>query len=300
MSFPTSSIFLALAAVGTASAAAVDHPQRNEAKNVTNFIAFGDSYTDACSSSQAVPTDKDSPVQAAYKGEWTIQNLAQSAATCDNAVFPRAPINDVGQQIDLLKTNYNTTQPLDKIQTDPATTWAAIFIGTNDISFYNSTADVAKETDCLERRIQTLHDFGHRKFLILENINLEYVPTYSTNGVVNKTIQSYTSGNRKSQAQLAEKLNKKWQSDGTEVLTFPTFELFSRMYNNPREYGMEYVKVPCVTGTGNNTVTCSHPTKYLWWNDLHPSFHAEQILAAKVVKFLEEGARGEDLLAGPQ
>ncbi|KAN0061542.1 hypothetical protein ACQY0O_006389 [Thecaphora frezii] len=332
------SSLMAFCAVGGAAAAAMEpHGKRH---TVTDFVVFGDSYSDNCNSwrhtqsspeqaaqwpypycppapwgrasgneswpeyirlqqGQVVPTDKNAPVKPLTKGQWRIQNLAQSSSTCDNAVFPRAPIFDVGQQIDLLKTNYNTAAAASKIQTDPNSSWVAIFIGTNDISFYNTASDVEKETSCLERRLTTLHDFGYRKFLLLENINLQVTPNYAPDGKPDEKIKSYVEGNRASQAKLAKKLNKHWKKDGSEVLIFPTYDLFSRMYEHPKEYNMTTVKVPCSVTQGKTTTTCTDPENYLWANALHPGFHADRILAAKVVRFLEDGARGHNLISGP-
>ena len=105
---------------------------------------------------------------------------------------------------------------------------AAVFIGTNDVGFYDDVDlddPVAAEGDCIRRRLTQLHDFGYRRMLLLENINLENVPLYSVGAVPNATIQAFVTGNNKLQASIVRELNKKWKHDGTKIEIFPTYEL---------------------------------------------------------------------------
>ena len=90
-----------------------------------------------------------------------------------------------------------------------------------------------------------------------------------------------------------------------------------RMYDNPTEYGFKDVTSYCK----ENNVRCQNPQDYMWYDcelqllspptlcrcprsngrncaDLHPGDGAERILARKVIRFLQDGARGDALIAG--
>lgn len=129
-----------------------------------------------------------------------------------------------------------------------------MFIGTNDVGEYttrcslNDCSDlsiwtlavppgqfflpnllglnpVAVEGDCIKRRLTALHDFGYRRILLFENINLGNLPMYSENGQENTQVQGFAQGNNRFQADLVRQLNAQWAADGTEILIFPTFDL---------------------------------------------------------------------------
>jgi phospholipase/lecithinase/hemolysin len=55
---------------------------------------------------------------------------------------------------------------------------------------------------------------------------------------------------------------------------FDTNSVFLDVYNNPGAYGFENVSTPCaVVG-----VVCATPSDYLFWDDLHPTSEAHQLL----------------------
>jgi hypothetical protein len=59
-----------------------------------------------------------------------VVNLAHASATCNNSDLWRGPLLDATQQIDKFD-GYRQ-----KVDLDPKTTLAAVFIGTNDLSFF--------------------------------------------------------------------------------------------------------------------------------------------------------------------
>ena len=61
------------------------------------------------------------------------------------------------------------------------------------------------------------------------------------------------------------------------VKYFDTFDFMHQVVNNPGAYGFTDVTDPCLVGL----TPCANPNQYLFWDDLHPTTAADQILAAQ-------------------
>lgn len=212
--------------------------------------------------------------------------MAQSGAVCDNSIFPRT-VPDIGQQTKLYQTHYNTEPAAAHIYTTAESTLLIMFIGTNDVTYIvNGTGSVTQETQCISKKLNDLHNLGFKRFLMVQNINLQDCPqlanTKNTSSVVNQ--------NNEQQTKLFSQLTDQW-NDGTSIDIFPAYDLFSAFYDHPSEYGFENVDQGCNA--------CTNPDKYLWANALHPSSRAFHIFAKKVVKFTN-GVRGQELINGAE
>jgi len=61
------------------------------------------------------------------------------------------------------------------------------------------------------------------------------------------------------------------------VMYFDTFDFMHQVVTDPSAYGFTDVTDPCLVGV----TPCSNPNQYLFWDDLHPTTAADQILAAQ-------------------
>jgi phospholipase/lecithinase/hemolysin len=61
------------------------------------------------------------------------------------------------------------------------------------------------------------------------------------------------------------------------VTYFDTFGFMHQVVSHPGAYGFTDVTDPCLVGL----TPCSNPNQYLFWDDLHPTTAADQILAAQ-------------------
>ncbi|PWN47557.1 hypothetical protein IE53DRAFT_382036 [Violaceomyces palustris] len=242
------------------------------------------------------------------KGQWNVENYAQSGATCDNRLFNREPVPDVLQQIHLLKTKYNTTSPRSYLKSDPSTSVAAMWIGTNDLGFFlkniQGSLEILKSVDpdrngtildeisCTVRAFNELYDFGYRRFVLLEAIPLQYTVAYGQDKGSNDTIEALVQSKNALEAHAMTKFESHHENASVEI--FPTYHLFKRMYLHPEEYGFNNVTGYCYQSESNK---CDNPDQLLWQDSLHPGNRAEHILAKKLVRFLE-GDRGLHLLRG--
>jgi hypothetical protein len=170
-----------------------------------------------------------------------VETLAFSAATCNNTATDRGVIKDVGEQIDLLRNRFNTTAPVRSLREiyNPATTIAAIYIGTNDLSYFLSDLSEADPnvksntprngnflelSDCVLARLDELHSLGLKRFIILQNVPLQEFPLYG-NAVGSKTfVETAVLTNNKLQGLMAQNIVSKWH-DGSTIDIFPTYDL---------------------------------------------------------------------------
>jgi len=68
------------------------------------------------------------------------------------------------------------------------------------------------------------------------------------------------------------------------VAYFDTFGFMHLVVSNPGAFGFTDVTDPCLVGL----TPCANPNQYLFWDDLHPTTAADQILAAQFAKAVPE------------
>jgi phospholipase/lecithinase/hemolysin len=79
-------------------------------------------------------------------------------------------------------------------------------------------------------------------------------------------------------SQLSAYFNSKLVAglQGTGATYFDTYSLVDAIVQNPQKYGFSNVTDPCFDGVN----VCSNPNSYLFWDDIHPTTYADQLLAA--------------------
>ncbi|CAO1623714.1 unnamed protein product [Sympodiomycopsis kandeliae] len=256
------------------------------------------------------------------KDQTKVVNLAFSAATCNNDLFPRT-VPDVGDQLKLAQDGFNGTlqsgfgsRSVAKKPTDRDV--ALIWIGTNDLNFFtvNTTTNRTENAldlktdpfragsildyiDCIFTRFDKLYQLGYRKFVLFELTPLELTPAYNPVRSVNQQNDVVPFGKPTVIQQLTLSANaifpykvaafeQKYQDAKMEI--FPTHDLFTRLYFNKEEYGFTDVQTFCQNCT-------FAPRGDLWADDLHFSSQAAKIIAAKLIRFFK-GDRGDNLLKG--
>ncbi|KAI7870113.1 hypothetical protein BDF14DRAFT_142981 [Spinellus fusiger] len=60
---------------------------------------------------------------------------------------------------------------------------------------------------------------------------------------------------------------------------YPSSSLFTACFQDPSSYQLLDVVHSCRAGSH---YTCRTPDRYLWWDDWHPTTHAQQIIAESV------------------
>jgi phospholipase/lecithinase/hemolysin len=79
-----------------------------------------------------------------------------------------------------------------------------------------------------------------------------------------------------------------------DLITLDVRSLFNSVVTNPAQYGLTNINTPCFTGAIDKPGTvCANPDEYLFWDSVHPSTAAHQILGdyalAALADWYEEG-----------
>ncbi len=211
-------------------------------------------------------------------------------------------MNDVGQQIELIRSKFNTTAPVHKLTElyDARSSVFAIYIGTNDIAYFLTdlvesspsvqsankprNGNFLEVSNCVLSRLDTLHSLGMKRFVLLEDIPLQDTALYGNSAGSKTFVETMVLTDNKLRSLLSEKLSSRWKDDST-IDIFPTYDFFQSIYAHPASYGFDRV------GTYD-------PQRDYFFDPLHPSDGANKILAKKMERFLLDGARGSQLING--
>jgi phospholipase/lecithinase/hemolysin len=148
---------------------------------------------------------------------------------------------------------------------------AVVWGGPDDFlanGFSQHTADVAV-SDILSI-VNTLEGLHTSEIIVPGMPDLSLTPDYYGNAGVQA---------------LSIYFNTQLQADLPGNVRFiDTFSLLHAIVANPAAYGFTDVSDPCYVGDyyGNYTSLCSNPGQYLFWDGLHPTTRADEILAQSI------------------
>ncbi len=126
------------------------------------------------------------------------------------------------------------------------------------------TADVA--VNDILGIVGGLKSLGVQHILVPGMPDLGVTPEYKANG------------NSQLGSQLSAYFNAKLLAglQGTGATYFDTYSLLDAIVADPQKYGFSNATDPCFDGVN----VCSNPNSYLFWDSLHPTTYADQLLAA--------------------
>ncbi len=179
-------------------------------------------------------------------------------------------VNNIGQQI----TDYLATSPqiTDK-------TLFAVWGGSNDILAANSADDILKAVIAQALNIQRLIDAGATQFIIPNIPPLGSTPLL--NGSPKTSIPATAAAVLYNQA-LATALSilRDFNFDKhLHLVQFDVFSLFNQVAASPAKYSLTNVTA---SAQGNAMVD---PDTFLFWDDLHPTTSAHNILAVSAASY---------------
>jgi phospholipase/lecithinase/hemolysin len=123
--------------------------------------------------------------------------------------------------------------------------------------------------------INTLADSGARNFLVVNSPDLGSTPAFR--GTSNQTLMTLLSDgfNTALENQLNTLATAKPQLD---IELFQLDDALNSLIADPIGSGFTNVTQPCVTSTSQ----CSDPSRYLFWDSLHPTTRTHEILAQQL------------------
>ncbi|KAF3929949.1 hypothetical protein AA313_de0205322 [Arthrobotrys entomopaga] len=313
--------------------------------DIDTLVVFGDSYTDEGrlgymqNNGGALPPDNFMPSQDVIDStstggkQWsriaadatgdTLINYAVAGAVCSNNLTPRYSPGIFGlfpsvneYEVPQFKKEHTMTRYSGTGNLNPDKTVFAIWIGTNDIGNGALLTDehlpgvtLPDYTDCVVSQIQTLYDYGARKFVVLNDVPLERAPQYTQNGPNHYFPErdTYLGGNMTAISQkigtnvhasnqilkyqlpfIADTLN------GAKVALLDVFSIFQDVFAHPQNYldapyNTTGYAFHCATvadcASWTNTIE-PNVGSYMWYDELHPSVKTSTAVANEFVKAL--------------
>ncbi|QRW13558.1 carbohydrate esterase family 16 protein [Ceratobasidium sp. AG-Ba] len=286
-----------------------------------HLVAFGDSYTDNVQvSNGGIPWPD--YVNIYSEGAVSIHDFARAGGVCSNLLTPRVWPSVLESQIPrydldtLIKEDGSTYILIPNgtyLPLPSQDTLYSIWIGTNDVgadALLNKPREgisIVNTTACVFDWVKALYDKGARNFLIQNMIPLQLTPMYSATGYTTKYWPLPHNQTEWSilMSELVQSGNELWavktkyiaplQFPGAVFGLFDSYGLFKDMYYNPASYlaGPPYF-------IDDPIVQCKYPyegstwpvcvvqpdgvrNSYLWWDEVHPSDKASQIVARHVL-----------------
>ncbi|CAG8527158.1 7430_t:CDS:2 [Acaulospora morrowiae] len=289
-------------------------------KNWLNFniVAFGDSLTDNGNlwkmSNGTIPSEK-----IYFQGRWTNGfvwvELVESrlGAKLTDCAFGGALTDKSlnGSKSEKLLSIYSVPSVKEQVEgilpnitKFPPQTTFTFWSGSNDymkIFENNLTITPTDIIASIQNSVSLLSSSGARRFLFLNLPPIHRIPHYKSynnltrlqdlvenhNILLNNTISSITKSKR------------------IQAEVFDVWGFAERVLSDPQKFGFKNTVDSClnlnkqesVGGTGLNKVTgtnvvssiktCENPDEYLWWDDVHPTTKAHELLAKEIVMFLK-------------
>jgi phospholipase/lecithinase/hemolysin len=165
--------------------------------------------------------------------------------------------------------------------------------GANDLFIDPSEATAVAAVNNLAAVISVLYGSGARQFLVPNLPDLSRTPAGLTLSPADQAgLLALSVGFN---AGLAVALDALSVFPGIDIELFDTFGLFNAILADPDAFGFSNTSTPCITGNLQDGGTvCADPDSYLFWDSVHPTTAAHQLLgdsfAAAVAEPIPEPA----------
>lgn len=149
--------------------------------------------------------------------------------------------------------------------------------GANDLFLNPSLATVTDALGNLSDIINLLYGAGARQFLVPNLPDLSLTPSgLGLSPVERAGLQALALAFN---AGLASGVDALSLLPGIDIELFDTFGLFNTILANPGLYGFSNTTTPCITGNlGTGGSVCADPSSYLFWDSVHPTTAAHEVL----------------------
>ena len=174
-----------------------------------------------------------------------------------------------------------------------------IWIGANDIVFDKQagvTPDPAKMSQVITAQIEKLEQIGAKNFLILDLPNLGFSPEAFATDKDNENTE-YSQKLQKISQEFNSLLITSLQATSQKyqdltLLSFDTYTFLEGAINNAQNFGITNTKDRCNPNWYATPLkpVCDKPEEYIFWDAVHPTSRAHEILADAVsIKMQETG-----------
>ncbi|KAB8314729.1 SGNH/GDSL hydrolase family protein [Tolypothrix campylonemoides VB511288] len=152
-----------------------------------------------------------------------------------------------------------------------------LWAGANDY-LHGTTTNPTQLSENLSRAVQSLSKAGAKKILVANLPDLGKLPGTSNNSY-SSALSSLTVAHNLSLAKSLDVLKQELGSD-TQIIELDVYSLYHQAITDPAKFGLTNVTSACL----NNAASCSNPNKFLFWDGIHPTTAAHQILAKTALR----------------
>ncbi|XP_022138897.1 GDSL esterase/lipase At2g30310-like [Momordica charantia] len=227
------------------------------------------------------------------------------------AIVPK--VIPVMKQIDLFKNYIQRLQGIVGVEESKRIIGRALVVisaGTNDFNFnfYDLPTrrlqfDIGGYQDFLQNRLQNLikeiYQLGCRNMVVAGLPPIGCLPIQETIAFENPLDRKCLDGQNLDSQAYNQKLSKllgnlQPQLAGSTILYADIYTPLINMINSPRNYGFEQTNIGCC-GTGlveagplcnPKTATCENPSKFLFWDSIHPTETTYKFIADSLLEQL--------------
>ncbi|MBD2438618.1 SGNH/GDSL hydrolase family protein [Nostoc sp. FACHB-110] len=192
----------------------------------------------------------------------------------DNAVFPNQGLPGVLSQVGLFTKPY-----LDNNQKLDPNALYTVWAGANDFLFLDDK-DAATPVNNISQALGLLAQAGAKNILVFNLPNLGALPA-AKNGRDPITLEQSTTAFNTGLATTIAALDKNYDLN---IVSFDAYSLFDEVIHNPSIYGFNDVTNPCLTRLD---VCQQDPSKFLFWDDVHPTTFAHKLIADKALQAIK-------------
>lgn len=255
---------------------------------LTELVVFGDSLSDVGNVFRA--TGGQYPPNPPYfqgrysNGRVWVEHLAArlnlsrdriTNVACGGATTGSGSINGVPGLLAQVQT-FNTQQR----QFNPNTLYV-LWGGANDYLYGAATPDIPVTN--LSQAIAVLVEAGAKNVLVANLPDLGNLPA-TRNNANSDTLNALTKAHNLSLEKSLNKLRQRLDA-GTQLIQFDANSLYRTAIENPKQFGFINVTNSCV----NSTMNCEDPNQFLFWDGIHPTTAAHQILGERAFSTITNG-----------
>lgn len=255
---------------------------------IDNLIVFGDSLSDTGTVFRATnglyPPDPPY-LQGRYSNgrvwvEYLADRLDLSASQINNFACGGATSdsNSGGLVPGLLSQVQSFTRTHSQIDSSAL---YVLWSGAND--YLQGTSDASRPVEHIMDAISSLSTAGAKRILVANLPNLGQLPATrnSANSVhLTALTQAHNQGLRRSIKVLGQ------QQPDLEIMVLDANALYQEAITHPAKFKFTNVMSACVSVSGSKA--CGHPEQFLFWDGIHPTTTAHQILAEQAFVAIEE------------
>ena len=152
-----------------------------------------------------------------------------------------------------------------------------LWAGANDY-LHGATTNSTLSSENLSRAVQFLSKAGAKKILVANLPDLGKLPSTS-NSSYSTALSSLSVAHNLSLTKSLDVLKQELGSD-TQIIKLDVYSLYQQAITEPAKFGLTNVTSACL----NNAASCSNANKFLFWDGIHPTTAAHQILAKTALR----------------